>query len=51
MNEVAYRPFFVSGILKDGVIRPEGAEAPSPGRMGQTGQKFRFVLCPTDFTD
>ena len=27
-----------------------GASAPS-GRVGQTGQKFRFVLCPIDFTD
>ena len=32
MNEGAYRPFFVSGILKNGAIRPEGAKLAS-GRM------------------
>ena len=31
-ERVAYRPFVVSGMPKDGAVRAEGPEAPSPGQ-------------------
>ena len=29
----------------------EFGDRQNPRRVGQTGQKFRVILCPTDFTD